>query len=67
MTRKSQPVARVCKVDGCTARETYTRGLCALHWCSRSDLADPVPEIAGPSSLKTATRAELGARVKIRY
>lgn len=36
-----RPMAKVCK--GCTSTRIYTRSLCALCWCSRADLADPVP------------------------
>lgn len=57
MTRRKKPAPPVCKVDACKAR-IYTRGLCALHWCSRADLADPVPAIPGPPSvLKTGPEA----------
>jgi hypothetical protein len=49
----------VCLVDGCTARKTYTRGLCAMHWCTRADLAGPRPAPeASVSALKTGRAAE---------
>lgn len=46
--RKTEKPVPVCKVGGCTATKAYTRGLCALHWCTRADLADPVPPITRP-------------------
>lgn len=48
MTRKagSRTVAPGgCKVDGCASVRMYTRGLCALHWCTRADLADAAPPV----------------------
>lgn len=53
MTTKRRK-ADTCKVDGCKA-DVYTRGLCALHWCSRADLADQAPE-PEPSRLAQAAR-----------